>query len=194
MTKMKTDVIVPLMRKGDATVSFDYDRNVPYLIYWKLNFINSKSSFSSTYIILGVASILGLILDKFFSFSNIFSILFALLIGVSIEKFFTVNFIKSIVKEKEYREFTANEIKEVIKTVRIHYTMLKILDVIIKIGTIIMIVIFLTSETTIRGKDIIMSFVVGLILFLLNDCVQFRLSFKAIKELKKQLKAGKFNE
>ena len=194
MTKMKTDVIVPLMRKGDATVSFDYDRNVPYLIYWKLNFINSKSSFSSTYIILGVASILGLILDNLFSFSNIFSILFALLIGVSIEKFFTVNFIKSIVKEKEYREFTANEIKEVIKTVRIHYTMLKILDVIIKIGTIIMIVIFLTSETTIRGKDIIMSFVVGLILFLLNDCVQFRLSFKAIKELKKQLKAGKFNE
>ena len=194
MTKMKTDVIVPLMRKGDATVSFDYDRNVPYLIYWKLNFINSKSSFSSTYIILGVASILGLILDKFFRFSNIFSILFALLIGVSIEKFFTVNFIKSIVKEKEYREFTANEIKEVIKTVRINYTMLKILDVIIKIGTIIMIVIFLTSETTIRGKDIIMSFVVGLILFLLNDCVQFRLSFKAIKELKKQLKAGKFNE
>ncbi|GAB2023882.1 hypothetical protein RyT2_29650 [Pseudolactococcus yaeyamensis] len=194
MTKMKTDVIVPLMRKGDATVSFDYDRNVPYLIYWKLNFINSKSSFSSTYIILGVASILGLILDKFFSFSNIFSILFALLIGVSIEKIFTVNFIKSIVKEKEYREFSANEIKEVIKTVRINYTMLKILDVIIKIGTIIMIVIFLTSETTIRGKDIIMSFVVGLILFLLNDCVQFRLSFKAIKELKKQLKAGKFNE
>ena len=194
MTKMKTDVIVPLMRKGDATVSFDYDRNVPYLIYWKLNFINSKSSFSSTYIILGVASILGLILDKFFSFSNIFSILFALLIGKKKKKFFTVNFIKSIVKEKEYREFTANEIKEVIKTVRINYTMLKILDVIIKIGTIIMIVIFLTSETTIRGKDIIMSFVVGLILFLLNDCVQFRLSFKAIKELKKQLKAGKFNE
>ncbi|GHU38774.1 hypothetical protein FACS1894192_11180 [Bacilli bacterium] len=194
MTNIKTDIIVPLMQKGDATVSFDYDRNVPYLIYWKLNFINSKSSFSSTYIILGVASILGLILDKFFSFSNIFSILFALLIGVSIEKFFTVNFIKSIVKEKEYREFTANEIKEVIKTVRINYTMLKILDVIIKIGTIIMIVIFLTSETTIRGKDIIMSFVVGLILFLLNDCVQFHLSFKAIKELKKQLKGGKFNE
>ncbi|GAB2025559.1 hypothetical protein [Lactovum odontotermitis] len=196
---MKNKKNVPLVHNQSKkfSVYFDFEKNLLYVQQLigraaKAEPYSKSNTFWLTWIIMGSASFLGLLLDQMFTLSLVISMVLALILGAALAKILIKVYVINSLGKREYKKFTSSEVITLISN-RKRFWLIKGTYIVLTIGMMLVIMIRLL-DGGFRGKDFIM-FIVGSfgIVFLHDTENPFKAS-KARKILKKQLKAGKFDD
>ena len=195
-------VKIPLIKNSDySSIYFDFKTKEPYIQWFQgydANGHTSEYSKSNTFwlgmTVSGFAAILGIILDKIFVFPVFLSLVVAGAVGIILGKFLLKMMIEKYMGKREYRKITKVEILQVIerpesKKIWKLWLIEIFLILLALLGAIIML-----SNGEMKGKDFIMSGISTFGITLLHCTVYPRLTMKARKILKKQLKEGKFDD
>ena len=189
--------IVPLLKiSQSSSIYFDFDKEVPYIQTFRGYAIKARESskndtFWLTWLIIGGANLIGIVLDQLFKLPILFSIILALILGAIISKVFTKVCITNSLGDREYNVIPLEDIKNTILTIN-KIRLIWATYIFLIIGYILMSII-LISGGSFKGKDFIMFILGSFAITFLHD-IRPRLILKAIKILKKQMKEGKFDD
>lgn len=194
---MKIKHSVPLIHKQSERISiyFDFEKNVPYVQHLQGRAVKNEQYSSSdtywlTWIFIGSASVLGLILDAIFSFPSLISIILSIALGTVLAKIVIRKYVSKSLGKREYKVFAKNEVVKLVPNVK-RFWLIKGVYIFSILGLLFVIMLQL-SHNEFRGQDFIMFIFGSFGIVFLHDTENPRKASKARKILKKQLKEGKF--
>lgn len=185
---------VPLVRVSEnAVIYFDFEKNVPYIQHFSTR-ETRKYSFSLTFwlsqSVMGGAAIAGIVLDRFFEFPVLVSIIIAFFIGIVLGRLYIKLTITNKFAEAEYIRLSKNEVSKAISNSK-NFRVLRITEVFVTL------LLFFTSLRSLsndifKGSDFIMTALGMFGIIMIHGTIHPKQAMKAHKILKKQLKAGNF--
>jgi quinol-cytochrome oxidoreductase complex cytochrome b subunit len=192
--------LVPLVKiSGDASIYYDFEKNVPYIQHFKGSFTesagNSYSKGGTFWLgqaILGGTAFLGMVLDAIFKFPVVISVVIAIFLGLVLGNLFIKITITNSLGEKEYRKITKEEVSRSISNSK-SFWVLRIAVVFMVLGLLLMLFIQI-SNNKFKGKDFIILTIGIFAVVGITEAVHPKQGLKARKILKKQLKEGKFDD
>ncbi|GAB2025560.1 hypothetical protein [Lactovum odontotermitis] len=191
---------VPLLKiSKNSSIYFDFEKNVPYIQKFK-GFLTEEEGYSYSkmdtffggYVVMGGIAILGKVLDIFFQFPVILSIVFAVVIGISVGKIIVRVIVNGSFEYREYEKISLIEIKKAVNNNK-NLWILRLTKWLMYL-LIIVVIFSQLSEVTMSGKEFVL--IIGLfgITVFIENSIHPSKALRAIKILKKQLKEGKYNE
>ncbi|MGG5311632.1 hypothetical protein [Enterococcus sp. DIV2381] len=197
---MKKKKIVPLLKiSGNSSISFDFEKNTPYVQHFKgaytetsgRSYSKSRTFWTSQVLMAGMTTF-GTILDRVLIFPVLVSLLLVLCLGYVLAHVFIEIMMTNSLGEKDYRNFSPNEIQGVVSNSR-KFWMLLFVETLLTLGVFFVSIISI-SEQMLRGEDFIALLFCVFSLATLRKIVPSNLGIKAGKILKKQMKEGKFHD
>ncbi|MCJ1976683.1 hypothetical protein [Pseudolactococcus paracarnosus] len=193
---------VDLLSEGGKSIIFDFIENRPYIEYFEIKGGNEEKtgydySHPNTFwlglLLMSVTNVMGVFLDKILTINPI--------IGTIVSVGSAIFFIELILKflknkiihnQKEYR-VTKYDISRVLQQGTKKYWVLWLTDCLLVLGLVLAIIIIFSSNKM-SGKDFIMINLLVSVVTFFQGTIHPNKVIKARRILKKQLKAGKYNE
>lgn len=179
-----------------SSIYFDFNKKKLYVQNFGGPFSHNDYSKSNTFwggqALICSVTVLGLALDKYFIFPVITSLLCSAILGISIGKILSKIMTNISLRQREYKRFTREKVIEIIKRTRKTAWTMRLFLIFLYISTFISILIYILNYEM-NGKNVIIVAMSFFLIVVIQDIMSPRLAFKALKILKKQLKAGKFD-
>ena len=190
--------IVTLMKVTENSgIYFDFLKNTPYIQHFRSPSFNKEIVYSRSVtfwlsrLLLVGATIIGIIIDKFFVLPVLMSLVIAYSVGIVLGKILIQLMLTNFIDRKEYRKIEKEEILQILSKGK-EFWILRLTEIFLYFGLIIVSIILL-SQGILKGKDFIMLIVTTFGITLVHDTVYPKRRLKARKILKQQLKAGVFD-
>lgn len=179
-----------------SSLGFDFERDEPYIQMYKTHKGKKLYSYSNTfflsYVFLGMIGVTGIILDNFFKFPVLLSLIIAILVGVSLGKIVVYLTITKSLSEKTYHKINKSLVEKAVQNKKNLWTLRIACWFIILIFIIFSLMLF--DKSKMAGGDFI-AVILGIFgVTYIENAIHPSKGIKAIKILNKQLKEGRFND
>ncbi|MEQ6207111.1 hypothetical protein IGK38_000292 [Enterococcus pernyi] len=197
---MKKKKIIPLLKiSGNSSIYFDFEKSTPYVQHFKgaytetagKSYSKSRTFWTSQVLMVGMVTF-GTILDRLLIFPVLVSLLLVWCLGYVLAHVFIGIMITNSLGEKEYRNFSPNEIQGVVSNSP-KFWILLFVEFLLTIG-ILFVSIISIFDHMLKGEDFIELLFGVFSLASLRKIVPPILGIKAGGILKKQIKEGKFHD
>lgn len=188
--------VLLVKNSSSSSVGFDFERNAPYIQMFRTSKKEKSYSYTNTfflsYAFLGVIGLGGLILDNFFKFPVLISLLTSVLTGFSLGRIIVYLTITKSFSEEIYDKVENKQIEKAIRNKHNLWGLRIVKWFVVLLFILFSIMLFAKSKMT--GGDFIAIIFVMFGLTYMEDAIHPRKGLKAIKILKKQLEEGKFDD